>query len=95
MLVLIFLVIQILIISAHVLFFPTVLWEQRDLENQINSKVKKSVIWAEGLFSAGVAAALGWNFWNLIVSITVNRLYLQALWSEPEFGWTYIWYKLQ
>lgn len=79
MLTLIFLVTQILIISAHMLSFPPVLWEQRDLENQINSKVKKSVNWAEGLFSAGDVAALGWNFWNLTVSITVNRLYLQAL----------------
>lgn len=91
-----FLVTQILIISAHMLFFPPVFWEQNiKLENQINSKVKKSMIWAEGLFSAEVAAALGWNFWNLIVSVTVSRLYLQALWNAPEFRWTYIWYKLQ
>lgn len=95
MICLIFLVTQILIISAHMLFFPPVLWEQRDLENQINSKVKKFMIWAEGLFSAGVVAALGWNFWSLTVSIKVNRLYHQALWSELEFRWTYIWYKLQ
>jgi len=40
--------------------------------------------------STGVVAALGWNFGHFTMSLMVNRPCLQALWSEPEFQWTYI-----
>lgn len=75
---------QILIISAHMFFFPPVL--QGDLENQISFEVWKWMLWAEAFFlSTGVVAALGCNFGNFARSLMVNRPYLWALWSEPEF----------